>query len=477
MRAQAFELRANIVDIVRRRVFPGVVAVENGRIRSVVEEPGPICAHCETTLMPGFVDAHIHVESSMLTPCQFARAAVVHGTVATVSDPHEIANVLGVEGVRFMLDDAANTPLKILFGAPACVPATAFETAGATLDVAAVTALLDDPRIGYLSEMMDFPGVLRGDRDVLAKIDAARSRNKPVDGHAPGLRGGRAAEYIRAGISTDHECFTKDEALDKLAAGAIIQVREGSAARNFEALYTLIDEFPGRVMLCSDDKHPDELMTGHINELARRAVARGIDPMNVIRAACANPVHHYRLNVGLLQEGDPADFIEVDSLTNFNVLRTFIDGVCVAERGRSLLPEPAACAPLNRFEAGPIRAGDLKLPFASGRARVIGAMDGQLVTECRVLDVTTTAGYAVPDTERDILKIAVVNRHAPVKGVGESFLCAGGGTHSGFRPEARRDRVKRRARLTQHRRRRHERPRPRPRDQPRDRAPWRPEFC
>lgn len=404
----------NIVDIVRRRVFFGTVTVEEGRVTSVATEQadaGSTVKEDAPYLMPGFVDAHIHIESSMLTPCQFALAAVIHGTVATISDPHEIANVLGVQGVRFMLDNAEQTPLKVMFGAPSCVPATTFETAGAALDAQAVTELLDDPRIGYLSEVMNFPGVLMGDREVLAKMDAAKLRKKPIDGHAPGLRGDEAATYIRAGISTDHECFTKDEALDKLAAGATIQIREGSAARNFEALYTLIDEAPGKVMLCSDDKHPDELMGSHIDDLARRAVARGIDPLNVIQAGCANPVHHYNLNVGLLQEGDPADFIEVDNLKDFNVLRTFIDGTCVAEAGKSRLAEPREPEPLNKFEADAVRPGDLKLPCDSGKARVIGALDGQLITEQRVLDVKTVGGNAVSDTHNDVLKIVVVNRY------------------------------------------------------------------
>jgi adenine deaminase len=411
MQTTRFQVRGNIVDIVRRRVFPGTVTVEDGRIASVTEDIGADPQDYRTYLMPGFVDAHIHVESSMLTPRQFARAAVVHGTVATISDPHEIANVLGVQGVRFMLEDAEGTPMKIMFGAPSCVPATGFETAGAALDARAVAELLDDPQIGYLSEVMNFPGVLMGDREVIAKLNAAKDRNKPIDGHAPGLRGDQAAAYVRAGISTDHECFTKDEALDKLAAGAVIQIREGSAARNFEALYTLIDEFPDKVMLCSDDKHPDELLAGHINELARRAVALGMDPMNVIQAGCANPVHHYKLSVGLLQEGDPADFIEVDSLSGFNVLRTFIDGVCVAEKGEALLPEPEDVEPINRFEAVPIHTGDLKLPCPTGKASVIGAMDGQLVTDCRVLDIKTNAGHASADVDQDVLKIVVVNRY------------------------------------------------------------------
>ncbi len=419
MQTGNFQIQANVVDIVRRRVFPGTVEVVDGRIASVTEHDGSTIGGTgdarktggDTYLIPGFVDAHIHIESSMLTPCQFALAAVVHGTVATISDPHEIANVVGIEGVKFMLDNAEHTPLKVMFGAPSCVPATTFETAGAALDVKAVTELLDDPRIGYLSEVMNFPGVLMGDREVLAKMDAAKARNKPIDGHAPGLRGDDAAAYVRAGISTDHECFTKDEALDKLAAGAAILIREGSAARNFEALYTLIDEVPDKVMLCSDDKHPDELVGGHINELARRAVALGMDPMNVIQAGCANPVHHYKLDVGLLQEGDPADFIEVNNLKDFNVLRTFIDGVCVAKDGQPLLPEPTDPQLINRFEAKPIQPADLKLPCPTNKARVIGALDGQLITEQRIQEVKTVAGNVESDTDNDILKIVVVNRY------------------------------------------------------------------
>ncbi len=411
MQDASFEISGNIVDVMRSRVCRGRIIVAGGRVQSVTytdevrtDADGPF-------LMPGFIDAHIHIESSMLTPCQFARQAVVHGTVATVSDPHEIANVLGIDGVRFMLDDAAKTPLKILFGAPSCVPATPFETSGAVLDAEAVTRLLDDPRIGYLSEVMNYPGVLKGDREVLAKIQAAQVRGKPVDGHAPGLRGGQAAEYIRAGISTDHECYTKDEALDKLAAGAMIQIREGSAARNFEALYTLIDEFPHRVMLCSDDKHPDELLAGHINDLARRAVAAGCDPFKVIQAACVNPVHHYRLDVGLLQEGDPADFIVVDNLHEFSVLKTYLNGVCVAEAGETQLDVVKAETTPNRFAAEPVRAPDLRLACEGDQARVIGAMDGQLVTECRVSPVLQQDGQVLSDVTQDILKIVVVNRY------------------------------------------------------------------
>src|SRR6187401_1666844 len=333
MAASNFTVTANVVDILGRRFYPEEVTVEDGRIAAITgsaEKPA-------TYLLPGFIDAHVHVESSMLVPSEFARAAVVHGTVATVSDPHEIGNVLGVSGVQYMLENAAQVPFKFFFGAPSCVPATTCETDGAEITVAEVETLLDDPRILYLSEMMNFPGILYGDPGCLAKVKAAHDRGKPVDGHAPGLRGEQAVQYIAAGITTDHECFTKDEALDKVKAGCKISIREGSAARNFDALYTLLAEYPGQTMLCSDDKHPDELLVGHINGLVRRAVERGIDLYDALRAACITPIEHYKLPVGQLRVGDPADFIEVDSLESLNVRRTWIDGKLVAENGKTTI--------------------------------------------------------------------------------------------------------------------------------------------
>jgi adenine deaminase len=334
--------------------------------------------------------------------------------VATVSDPHEIGNVLGVAGVHYMLENAAAVPLKFNFGAPSCVPATTFETAGAEITVAEVEALLDDPRIRYLSEMMNFPGILHGDAGCLAKVKAAHARSKPVDGHAPGLRGEQAARYIAAGITTDHECFTKDEALDKLAAGCKISIREGSAARNFDALYTLLGEHPGQTMLCSDDKHPDELLLGHINMLVRRAVERGIDVYDALHAACIVPVEHYALDVGLLGVGDPADFIEVDSLAQFNVLRTWIDGQLVAERGTTTIPrvEPAV---VNKFAASRLDASDLAVAAAAAsgaKLQVIEALDGQLITNRLAVEPKVDGGRVVSDAARDILKLVVVNRYA-----------------------------------------------------------------
>jgi adenine deaminase len=400
----------NVVDIRDRRVYAAEVKFLDGRIASIE----PVDAQPKTFLLPGFVDAHVHVESSMLVPSEFARAAVVHGTVATVSDPHEIGNVLGVKGVEYMLANAAGSPFKFFFGAPSCVPATTFETAGATITVDEVKALLDDPRIPYLSEMMNFPGVLHGDPECLAKINAAQAVGKPVDGHAPGLRGEEAARYIAAGISTDHECFTKDEALDKVAAGCKISIREGSAARNFDALYTLIGEYPQQTMLCSDDKHPDELLVGHINLLVRRAVERGIDVFDALQAACLNPIDHYRLNVGQLRVGDPADFIEVDSLTDFNVKRTWLDGVLVAENGEMKISrlEPTV---INNFTANKIEAAALAVNPTGEMLQVIEALDGQLITNSLSFPPKLVDGLVTSDTDRDLLKLVVINRYSQAK--------------------------------------------------------------
>ena len=405
----SFSVRSNVVDLFAKTITPAEVRVADGKIASI--EPLPEGEAPSGFLIPGMVDSHVHVESSMLVPTEFARAAVTHGTVASVSDPHEIGNVLGVEGVRYMLENGDQSPFKFCFGAPSCVPATDFETAGASISVAEVEALLDDPRIGYLSEMMNFPGVLGGDPDCLAKIKAAQQRNKPVDGHAPGLRGEQAAAYVAAGMTTDHECFTLEEAQDKLAAGCKIAIREGSAARNFDALKSLIATNPGEVMLCSDDKHPDELALGHVNTLVRRAVADGTDLFDALRAACQTPVEHYRLPVGLLRVGDAADFVEIDSLTEFNALRTWIDGELVAEGGKTLLPrvEPAT---LNNFVPREVEPYELSVADQGGEnLNVIQAIDGQLITKALALHPAVEAGEVLTAPDRDLLKLVVVNRY------------------------------------------------------------------
>lgn len=403
-----------LVDVHRREIYGADVVIANGRIAEIRRN-----ADANATgqfLVPGFVDAHVHVESSMLPPTEFARLAMRHGTVATVSDPHEIANVLGVTGVEFMLENARRTPFKFCFGASPCVPATPFETAGAELDLAAVTALLARDEIGYLSEVMNWPGVLAGDPDMLAKIAAAKAVGKPVDGHAPGLRGEDAVKYAAAGIGTDHECFTLEEALDKIAAGMWISIREGSAARNFAALEPLLKSHPDRCMLCCDDTHPNALATGHIDRLVSRAVAGGADVFDVLRCASVNPVTHYRLPVGLLREGDPADFAIAGNLENFPVIETWIEGQCVARNGESLLPfVPVENAP-NRFCDRRVTPAMLRLsaPGGSRKARVIEAQDGELITGASEAEMPWVDGALVADPARDVCKIAVVNRYGNV---------------------------------------------------------------
>jgi len=374
--------RGTVVDIHSRELFLGEVVIDDGHIARIVRirtgDGGP------PYLMPGFVDAHVHIESSMLPPFEFSRRAAVHGTIATVSDPHEIANVLGVEGVMWMLSNAESAVFPIMFGAPSCVPATHFETAGAQLDSSAVAALLADERIGYLSEVMNYPAVLAGEPEIMAKIAAAKAVRKPIDGHAPGVRGNEAARYASAGIQTDHESTTLDEALEKLAAGMAILIREGSAARNFEALHPLIELHPNRVMFCTDDLHPDALVDGHINRLVARAVLAGYNLFDVLRAASVNPARHYRLPIGLLREGDRADFIIVESLKSFDVSETYVAGNCVARDGQPLHPFHS-CDTSNRWHAATVTSDDFRLVAQSSQIHVIGVREGQLVTDHLVL--------------------------------------------------------------------------------------------
>lgn len=412
-------------DIHQQRIYPATIRFENGRIASVREAGDDPITH-EGYIIPGFVDSHVHIESSMLVPAEFARLAVVHGTVATVSDPHEIANVCGMDGVLFMIENGNTVPFKFNFGAPSCVPATVFETAGATLNPADVRKLLERDDIRYLSEMMNFPGVLHKDPEVMEKIVAAHELGKPVDGHAPGLRGEAARNYIAAGISTDHECFTEEEAREKLEGGMKIIIREGSAARNFDALIPLLKEYPDHILFCSDDKHPDSLVIGHINQLCARAALAGIDTWSILKAACINPVLHYKLDVGLLRNGDPADAIIVKDLNSFEVTHTFINGQLVASNGISHIKTERA-TPINQFACNTKTPDDFALsstdtlpPYTSHHdplvIPVMEALDGQLITNRLNEKGKIENGFWVSDVERDILKIVVVNRYqnAPV---------------------------------------------------------------
>ena len=404
----SFTISGNFVDLFERTIYPAEVVVEEGRIVSVIETKTAPAQY----ILPGFIDAHVHIESSMLPPSSFGRMAVVHGTVATVSDPHEIANVCGVEGVRYMVNNSKLTPFKFFFGVPSCVPATIYETAGAAIGPEHVETLLNDPDMWYLSEMMNYPGVLNSDAEVMMKIAAARKLGKPVDGHAPGVRGALAARYAAAGITTDHESVSLEEAVDKVKQGMHCLIREGSAAKNFEALIEIIRHYPDKVMFCSDDKHPDELVLHHIDEHVRRAIAGGYDLFDVLRAASINPVLHYKLPVGLLREGDAADFIVVENLEEFKVNQTYINGHLVAENGESNLPDVMAEL-INNFIAGPVQSTDFIVPVssASGTIRVIEALDGQLITNELQLEGKVTDGCYVADSSRDILKLVVVNRY------------------------------------------------------------------
>jgi adenine deaminase len=400
-------IKSNLIDIIARETFPAEVTIENNRIVSIKR----IDEKVNTYILPGFVDAHVHVESSMLVPSEFARIAVTHGTVGTISDPHEIANVLGVTGVDYMIDNAKQVPFHFYFGAPSCVPATNFETAGAVIDSNDIDALLSRREIVYLAEMMNFPGVIYKDEEVLKKLASAKKHGKPIDGHAPGLTGEDMQHYFNAGISTDHECFGYMEALDKLKHGVKVMIREGSAAKNFETLISLLKDYPEQIMFCCDDKHPDNLIESHINDHVKRALKYGHDLYNVLRAASYNVIKHYHLPVGMLQPGDAADFIEIDNLADFNILKTYISGNLVAENGQSYIK--AVDAPvLNNFNCSLKQPADFKLKADGGRIRVIEVLDGQLVTNELYTESLNIHGFAESNTEEDILKIAVVNRYS-----------------------------------------------------------------
>jgi len=400
------KVQGQIVDIQNQRIYGGEITFENGKIVSVQEKQHNI----NHFILPGFVDAHIHIESSMLVPSEFAKIAVTHGTVATVSDPHEIANVLGIEGVEFMIENGKQVPLKFNFGAPSSVPATHFESAGAFIDSDGIKSLLQDSEIKYLAEMMNYPGVLFDDEEVLKKIAWAKYYNKPVDGHAPGLRGNDISKYINSGISTDHECFTYDEALEKLQKGMKILIREGSAAKNFEALIDLLPEHFENIMFCSDDKHPDDLIIGHINQLCARAVAKGIDVFKVLKAACINPVKHYNLDVGLLREGDDADFIIVENLKAFKTLQTYINGELVFDKGVSHI-KTVAFKNINNFNCEKKKISDFRVESLAKQIRVIEALEGQLVTNEIIENALIENGNLVSNIKNDVLKMTVVNRY------------------------------------------------------------------
>ncbi len=410
MKVNTFNKKGIICDVVRKEFYSGIVHVEKGIITKIERQ-----SHNEKQyILPGLIDAHVHIESSMLVPSEFARIALRHGTTSTISDPHEIANVAGIDGVNFMIENGNLVPIKFYFGAPSCVPATPFESSGAELDANDIDRLLKRDDILYLAEMMNFPGVLHQDKEVMDKINRAKNNNKVIDGHAPGLKGEDAKKYAAAGISTDHECFSLEEARDKIQCGMKILIREGSAAKNFNDLIDLLKEFPEHVMFCSDDKHPDDLIKGHINLLVKKAINKGYDPMDVIRACTYNPVNHYHLHSGLLQPGDDADFIVVDSLQDFNVLETYIIGEKVASHGKSMIDQKQI-KPLNVFHAHTIEPKNIEVKAESDNIKIIEAIDGQLITKSNIVKAKKYKQNIISDTEQDVLKLVVLNRYRNIK--------------------------------------------------------------
>lgn len=407
----SYSLSGNIVDLIAEKIYKGTVHVADGVIKSIEKDDS---INETQFILPGLIDSHIHIESSMLVPSEFARLAVVHGTVATVSDPHEIGNVLGIDGIKYMINNGKKVPFKFYFGASSCVPATPFETAGAELGVKELDELLRMDEIKYMSEMMNFPGVIHRDPAVMEKLAVAKKYNKPIDGHAPGVKGEDARKYIEAGITTDHECFTMEEALEKIKYGMKIQIREGSAAKNFDALVDLLEDHADHVLFCSDDKHPDDLVKGHINQILVRAIKKGYSPMKVLRCAILNPIRHYGLEVGILQQGDPADMILVDNLTDFNIKSTFVNGEKVAENGKSLIDAFEEEQP-NKFNAQKIAETEICIKPESETLKVMKAFDGQLITAVEEFEAKTENGNVVSNSEKDVLKLVVVNRYKQAK--------------------------------------------------------------
>jgi adenine deaminase len=394
-----------LIDIHSREVYSAIISFENGIIKSIIKSNKQESVY----IMPGLIDAHVHIESSMVTPGSFALKAVSRGTIGVVSDPHEIANVLGYKGVELMIKDGQQVPMKFWFGAPSCVPATIFETSGAEINAGIIKKLLAREEIKYLSEMMNYPGVAYGDPEVLEKIKMAKDSNKKIDGHAPGLKGRDLQKYVSAGISTDHECSTIEEAREKIALGMKILIREGSAARNLDALKELYNENPGDLMLCSDDLHPEMLMKRHINKLVAKLVSEGYDLIDVVRSATLNPVRHYGLEVGLLRIGDPADFIIVDDPRKMNVMETWINGRKVFGNGETKFDYKPG-KNYNKFNCTEIKSEDILIKKTGRKIRVIKAFDGELLTKEILLELPE-GKFVESNTRKDILKIVVKDRY------------------------------------------------------------------
>jgi len=404
------EVSGNIVDLLNQKIFSGTIKIDNGKISDIIKKN-----QCfKNYIIPGFIDAHLHIESSMLTPSEFARVAVIHGTVAVIADPHEIANVLGLKGIYYMIKNETKVPFKFYFGAPSCVPASNFETSGGVITTKDVETLLRDNNIKFLAEMMNYSGVIQKDNEVINKIDIAKKYSKPIDGHAPGLSGVDLKKYVHSGITTDHECSSIEEALEKINLGMKILIRDGSAAKNFEELNSLLELHWQSCMLCSDDKHPDDLVKGHINLIVKNAIENKIDPIKVFIAATLNPIRHYDLDVGLLRVGDPADFLIIDNLEKLDIISTYINGFEVTKTGKSLINKVKS-EKINNFKIEKLKPSDFALKSTAKNMNVIVAIDKQIFTQKTKEEPKIIDDYVISDIDKDILKIAVINRYKKSK--------------------------------------------------------------
>jgi len=416
--------KGHILDIPNRQIIHGEMHVRDGIISAIIPLEG--IADDAPYYLPGFIDAHVHIESSMMVPAEFARIAVEHGTTGVITDPHEISNVLGVEGIDFMLKSSKLVKFNFLFGAPSCVPScgTELETSGAILGSDKIEELMAREDIGYLAEMMNYPGVLNGDEEVHKKIQAALRHGKRVDGHAPGLTGEERKRYADAGISSDHECSNLEEGRECIQAGMMLQIREGSAAKNYTQLIPLLKEYPESVMFCTDDCHPSDLIRGHIDRFVRRAIKEGYDIWDILTAACVNPIRHYGLNWGLMRVGDQASFISISDLSPyFRVRKTYIRGVKVFSQNsyfKSIESQRKSIESQlsmlndypNRFEAQPLTEEDIRLDVQAGdTVHVILAEDGSLLTGSQEIHVTGNPFLDAQHNWGEVQKIVVYNRY------------------------------------------------------------------
>ncbi len=395
-------IRGNLLNVFTEEIYSAEIGFENGLISCVK----PVDGNFNTLILPGFIDSHIHIESSMLCPSRFAEAVIPHGTTSVIADPHEIANVMGVNGINYMFEDASTVPLKMFLTAPSCVPATKFETSGGIITSKDIDALLKRPEFVGLGEVMNFPGVIGQDPDVIEKLEVAHAHKKPIDGHAPMLSGTELCSYVAAGISTDHESTTPSEAFEKRRLGMKIMMREGSSAKNLKALAAVGGDF-----IVSDDKDPEDLVEGHVDKMLLKAIEYGIDPVKALKMVTLNPAEHYSLNNGNLVPGKAADMVIVDDIEKLNVKKVYIDGKLVSNNG-TLNFEVNPLKLQSTFKSSPKKPDDFNLYSDSPKTvRVIEIIEDQLITHKTTAHLNIQNGNLMADIENDVLKIAVVERY------------------------------------------------------------------